>query len=105
MMCSCQGVAYCCTAHQTVHWETHKACCTTLTLSRHLRSEQAILAQFQVFDLNGDGKIDRAELEKVLGGLEPAKWNAASLEALFKKVPVDASGCISYESFVRWVCG
>merc|ERR1719326_697930 len=56
-------------------------------------------AAFRVFDLDGDGKITREELHKVLSGTEMKKLNSDLVASMIKDVDKDGDGCIDFEEF------
>mmetsp|Transcript_63035 Transcript_63035/g.136903 ORF Transcript_63035/g.136903 Transcript_63035/m.136903 type:complete len:981 (-) Transcript_63035:99-3041(-) len=62
-----------------------------------------VLGAFKKFDINGDGKIDRDELGKVLGSLDPEMFNATTIDTLFTAADEDHDGNIRYEEFLAWI--
>ncbi|KAH8831289.1 hypothetical protein DL96DRAFT_818234 [Flagelloscypha sp. PMI_526] len=57
---------------------------------------------FQVFDKEGNGFIGAGELRYVLTQLGE-KMTDEEVDELLKGVPIDASGNVNYESFVRTI--
>jgi calcium-dependent protein kinase len=70
--------------------------CAAALKSGALRCEEAILAAFRVFDVNGDGQISKAELEEVIvsQGTDPEE-----LDKLLDPWDVDGDGQLSLEEF------
>eukprot|EP00415_Alexandrium_ostenfeldii_P004068 UN4068 len=57
-------------------------------------------AAFRTFDLDGDGKITREELGKVLGGGDVRKaLGASKIEKMISEVDSNGDGCIDFEEF------
>jgi calmodulin len=65
-----------------------------------LDAEEEIREAFKVFDKNGDGYVEVAELRQVVQGLgEPL--SEADLQEMIKEADADGDGRISYQEFVR----
>merc|ERR1712048_1040828 len=59
-----------------------------------------IWAAFRTFDLDGDGKITREELHKVLnGGSVQKALGAAKIEKMIREFDSNGDGCIDFEEF------
>jgi len=64
-----------------------------------------ILDQFQRFDRNGDGVVDRQELAQVLRHLDATVWTDESIDQILKVVDVNCDGHIQFEEFLQWIFG
>ena len=63
-----------------------------------------IRKSFERFDLNGDGWIDREEMEKVIRKVDAEKtWSDAEISQIFSFVDLNGDGRIHYREFVEWV--
>lgn len=60
---------------------------------------------FKRFDLNGNGKISRLELDTVFTRLDPVQWTKRRLDLLWDQVDVDKNGSIEIDEFSRWLFG
>jgi len=63
---------------------------------------EAVAAQFRRFDRNGDGTIDRRELELVLQMLDPAAWPKQRVGAVFAAMDKNGDNEIQYQEFLDW---
>ena len=59
---------------------------------------------FREFDINGDGTIDRAELDNVFKSMGK-QFSQAELDRMISLADKDKSGTIDYEEFVKRVFG
>jgi len=59
---------------------------------------------FREFDLNGDGTIDRAELDNVFKSMGK-QFSKEELDRMISLVDKDQSGTLDYEEFVKKVFG
>lgn len=59
-----------------------------------------ITTMFHKADSNGNGFIERQELESVLSCLAMDK---DAMDQIFRSLDVDANGCIDIEEFVKWM--
>ena len=59
---------------------------------------------FREFDINGDGTIDRQELEKVFTSLGK-QFSKDELDRMISLADKDKSGTLDYEEFVKKVFG
>jgi len=62
-----------------------------------------LLLTFKKFDLNGDGCIDKTELNAVLGALDPVMFNKEAVDQLFTVIDIRNRGVLAYDDFVAWV--
>eukprot|EP00927_Polykrikos_kofoidii_P076637 TRINITY_DN73701_c0_g1_i1.p1 TRINITY_DN73701_c0_g1~~TRINITY_DN73701_c0_g1_i1.p1 ORF type:complete len:259 (+),score=27.92 TRINITY_DN73701_c0_g1_i1:207-983(+) len=67
--------------------------------------KDAILEQFKLFDLNGDGFIDRDELGKVLKSLDAEAWTDKRLDRLMLAIDANHDDRLHFEEFVDWTFG
>jgi calcium-dependent protein kinase len=70
----------------------------TLDRKKYIQ-EDRLWSAFRVFDLNGDGKISRAELAQVLHGNKFEESNM-NIESILKDCDTDGDGEIDFEEFV-----
>jgi len=63
-------------------------------------AEEVCWGAFRTFDLNGDGKISRKELETVLASGEVDDVFAKSMDELITQIDTDGDGEISFEEFM-----
>lgn len=64
-----------------------------------LDADEEIREAFKVFDKNGDGYVEVAELRQVIQGLgEPL--SEADLQDMIKEADTDGDGRISYQEYV-----
>jgi cGMP-dependent protein kinase len=64
-----------------------------------------VMSTFRRFDTNGDGKIDRIELKKLLQKLDPDTFSDENTEKLMDVVDINKDGMIQFEEFLAWVVG
>lgn len=69
-----------------------------------------VLAQFENFDQNGDGTIDRAELLTAIKMVvedrdEKEKWTEERVDRLLQAADTNRDGVIQYEEFLAFVSG
>lgn len=65
-----------------------------------LDADEEIREAFKVFDKNGDGYVEVAELRQVVQGLgEPL--SEADLQEMIKEADTDGDGRISYQEYVE----
>lgn len=62
-----------------------------------------IVAAFNSFDLNGDGKIDKEELTTVLGKFYSKGVTPEEVDQLMIAADTNKDGRIEYEEFVQWI--
>merc|ERR1711953_1580814 len=68
---------------------------TAATIDRKAYTEESTMwAAFRTFDLNGDGKVDRAELKKMAG-----TCTDDYILDMLKDADLDGDGKISFEEF------
>ena len=70
----------------------------------YIYREAAMRACFQGFDKNGDGTIDRHELQAVWKEMGK-HLSEVELDRLMKMVDKDNSGSVDYEEFISAVFG
>lgn len=61
-----------------------------------------VLNTFKLFDRNGDGTIEREELQMVLKLLDPQQWTDAKVDQLLKGADRNGDGVVQYEEFIDW---
>lgn len=64
-----------------------------------------ILDQFQLFDRNGDGVIDRRELGTVLKHLDASVWTDDTVDQVLTVADTNKDGKIQFEEFLVWAFG
>mmetsp|Transcript_21342 Transcript_21342/g.54414 ORF Transcript_21342/g.54414 Transcript_21342/m.54414 type:complete len:919 (+) Transcript_21342:109-2865(+) len=64
-----------------------------------------IMDQFQRFDQNGDGVIDRQELAQVLKFLDSGIWTDESINQVMIIADRNRDGQIQFDEFVQWIFG
>eukprot|EP00927_Polykrikos_kofoidii_P017269 TRINITY_DN17840_c5_g1_i1.p1 TRINITY_DN17840_c5_g1~~TRINITY_DN17840_c5_g1_i1.p1 ORF type:complete len:992 (-),score=226.11 TRINITY_DN17840_c5_g1_i1:53-3028(-) len=64
-----------------------------------------ILDQFNRFDRNGDGVVDRAELAQVLTHLDGQVWTDDRVDHVLQVADVNKDGRIQLDEFIRWIFG
>mmetsp|Transcript_66719 Transcript_66719/g.150658 ORF Transcript_66719/g.150658 Transcript_66719/m.150658 type:complete len:518 (-) Transcript_66719:45-1598(-) len=62
--------------------------------------ERLCRAAFGVFDLDGDGRITRSELQKVLDGGSKERFADAAREELLRDIDGDGDGAIDFQEFM-----
>lgn len=63
-----------------------------------------VAEMFAKFDLNGDGTIERHELNQVLGKLDATLWSQENIEKLWEVLDSNGDGLVDYEEFGEWIC-
>mmetsp|Transcript_1783 Transcript_1783/g.3044 ORF Transcript_1783/g.3044 Transcript_1783/m.3044 type:complete len:592 (-) Transcript_1783:71-1846(-) len=66
-------------------------------------TSKLIVDTFKKFDANGDGKISRDELKRVLKAISGDKFDDASVDAMLSACDTNKDGFVQYEEFVNWV--
>lgn len=59
--------------------------------------------QFQYFDADGNGTLDRQELLTALQSDDPVRWTPARIDALLQAADTNRDGVIQYEEFVAYL--
>ncbi|XP_006643684.1 probable calcium-binding protein CML16 [Oryza brachyantha] len=65
--------------------------------------EAELRAAFDVYDVDGDGRITAAELGKVLGRIGEG-CSTEECERMIASVDVDGDGCVGFEEFKKMMC-
>uniref|UniRef100_A0A0D9UWG9 EF-hand domain-containing protein n=1 Tax=Leersia perrieri TaxID=77586 RepID=A0A0D9UWG9_9ORYZ len=65
--------------------------------------EAELRAAFEVYDVDGDGRITAAELGKVLGRIGEG-CSGEECERMIASVDVDGDGCVGFEEFKKMMC-
>eukprot|EP00930_Biecheleria_cincta_P040965 TRINITY_DN2804_c0_g1_i2.p1 TRINITY_DN2804_c0_g1~~TRINITY_DN2804_c0_g1_i2.p1 ORF type:complete len:238 (+),score=51.78 TRINITY_DN2804_c0_g1_i2:49-762(+) len=68
-------------------------------------SSKQIASLFRRFDKNGDGTIERRELEQVLRVLNRHLYTDKEITKAMKVIDKNKDGLVSYEEFVEWIAG
>lgn len=68
-------------------------------------SEEEVIQKFRGFDRDGNGLIDRAELNIVMKQCDPGYWTDFTLMMLFAELDQNRDGYIDYTEFVQWAYG
>mmetsp|Transcript_130154 Transcript_130154/g.278130 ORF Transcript_130154/g.278130 Transcript_130154/m.278130 type:complete len:513 (+) Transcript_130154:76-1614(+) len=63
-----------------------------------------IMKAFAFFDSNGDGVIERQELQDVLQSLDDVLFTDTVIDQLLKEADADGDGLVHYTEFVTWIC-
>jgi len=71
--------------------------------SRNADSEEELMEAFKVFDRNGDGYVNAAELRHVLTHIGE-KLDEDEVDDLLREADVDGEGQIKYADFVKILC-
>lgn len=67
---------------------------------KHYMKKETCWAAFRIFDLDGDGKITKTELEQVLNGPDvKAALGKDKIEAMISEVDINGDGCVDFEEF------
>jgi len=64
-----------------------------------------VMNTFKRFDTNGDGRIDRSELKKLLQKLDQNTFSDENTEKLMDAVDINKDGMVQFEEFLAWVVG
>jgi calcium-dependent protein kinase len=72
----------------------------TLEKKKYMR-EDRLWSAFRVFDVDGNGQISKAELQKILLGGNIDMEGDRSIDDLIKECDVDGDGEISFDEFVK----
>jgi len=62
-----------------------------------------LLTTFSKFDLDGDGRIDRAELGLILTKIDPKTFTDDVIDQLMVSIDVNGDNHINYDEFVAWI--
>eukprot|EP00927_Polykrikos_kofoidii_P046744 TRINITY_DN40881_c0_g1_i1.p1 TRINITY_DN40881_c0_g1~~TRINITY_DN40881_c0_g1_i1.p1 ORF type:complete len:1041 (-),score=232.68 TRINITY_DN40881_c0_g1_i1:75-3065(-) len=64
--------------------------------------EKALFQAFKKFDVNGDGRIQTDEFQKLMTSL--GSFTPKEINRLFKEADSDGSGSVEWREFIRWIC-
>eukprot|EP00746_Dinoflagellata_sp_MGD_P009144 gnl/MRDRNA2_/MRDRNA2_118473_c0_seq1.p1 gnl/MRDRNA2_/MRDRNA2_118473_c0~~gnl/MRDRNA2_/MRDRNA2_118473_c0_seq1.p1 ORF type:complete len:166 (-),score=49.55 gnl/MRDRNA2_/MRDRNA2_118473_c0_seq1:2-499(-) len=64
--------------------------------------EDKIKEAFRLWDQDGNGKIEKVELERVLAHLNPT-FTKQDITAIIKQADKNKDGVIDYEEFIEWL--
>ncbi|CAE8641125.1 unnamed protein product, partial [Polarella glacialis] len=64
--------------------------------------EKQLWDAFQKFDVNGDGKIQADEFNKLMESL--GNFTAKEIKRLFSEADSDGSGSVDWREFLAWIC-
>lgn len=67
------------------------------------RAMEKTLDAFRKFDIDGDGRIARWELAKILRLLDPITFTDAALNKLLDSADTDGDGYLSFPEFLNWI--
>jgi len=65
-------------------------------------SEKALMDAFKKFDVNGDGKIQEGEFNKLMKSL--GSFSQKEIKRLFSEADTDKSGGVDWREFIKWIC-
>jgi hypothetical protein len=90
----------------TIQINKLKKSTTFITSSSELGNDDAsaLANAFAHFDTNGDGVIDKAEMKKILHGIDEDFFTDHVVNILFKEADCDGDGAVHYTEFVNWMC-
>lgn len=74
----------------------------SLPFDRDAPEEAEVLAVFQKFDENNDGRISGDELKAVFQDIDPDN-SVGYVDLLLEQMDVDKDGCIDYAEFLKWI--
>eukprot|EP00443_Scrippsiella_acuminata_P049919 CAMPEP_0115417020 /NCGR_PEP_ID=MMETSP0271-20121206/23910_1 /TAXON_ID=71861 /ORGANISM="Scrippsiella trochoidea, Strain CCMP3099" /LENGTH=953 /DNA_ID=CAMNT_0002841397 /DNA_START=68 /DNA_END=2930 /DNA_ORIENTATION=+ len=69
------------------------------------KPKHEVMDQFQKFDQNGDGVIDRQELARVLKHLDARVWTDDSVGQIMLVADTNQDGRIQFDEFLQWIFG
>mmetsp|Transcript_84232 Transcript_84232/g.272290 ORF Transcript_84232/g.272290 Transcript_84232/m.272290 type:complete len:924 (-) Transcript_84232:326-3097(-) len=69
------------------------------------KAKYEVMDQFQRFDQNGDGVIDRPELARVLKHLDAKVWTDDSIGQIMLVADTNKDGRIQFDEFLQWIFG
>eukprot|EP00928_Gymnodinium_smaydae_P035865 TRINITY_DN2515_c0_g1_i1.p1 TRINITY_DN2515_c0_g1~~TRINITY_DN2515_c0_g1_i1.p1 ORF type:complete len:1032 (-),score=281.11 TRINITY_DN2515_c0_g1_i1:56-2791(-) len=66
---------------------------------------QEVIDEFNRYDKNGDGAIDREELAHVLTHIDRDVWTDEQIDLMLQAADCNCDGRIQFDEFVRWIFG
>mmetsp|Transcript_59762 Transcript_59762/g.151373 ORF Transcript_59762/g.151373 Transcript_59762/m.151373 type:complete len:296 (-) Transcript_59762:234-1121(-) len=66
---------------------------------------EKVLEQFRSFDTNRNGTLDKREFRALMSSIQPGRWDAARVEAVYKQVDCNASGEVDLNELIAYLFG
>uniref|UniRef100_A0A7S1F3R7 non-specific serine/threonine protein kinase n=1 Tax=Noctiluca scintillans TaxID=2966 RepID=A0A7S1F3R7_NOCSC len=77
----------------------------TVTSESRVETRKLIRDTFKRFDANGDGRISKDELHRIMTKISTGTMGSHEIETLLRAADTNGDGNISYDEFVTWVMG